>query len=150
MNCVSSTADVYRDVQYIANPILLLEDQYATIPVAAVKPACQQTDEEQLHTSFEQAISDRVLAVNRQLSRLSGPITDTGYGYVQPHTDELVQQDIPVMTGMTGMTVPLPAVVNPSGHVNIWQQIVLMVCLCLMLVLLGFDLMGVLIVYGGH
>jgi hypothetical protein len=112
--------------------------------VVAVKPAFQQTGEEELHTSFEQAISDRVLAVNRQLSRLSGPISDTGYGYVQPHTDELVQQDIPAMTS------PLPAAVNSSGHVNIWKQIVLMVCLCLMLVLLGFDLMGALIVYGGH
>jgi len=112
--------------------------------VVAVKPAFQQADEEELHTSFEQAISDRVLAVNRQLSRMSGPITDAGYGCVQPHTDELIQQDIPAMT------MPLPAVANPSGHVDMWKQIVLMVCLCLMLVLLGFDLMGVLIVYGGR
>src|SRR6185312_4792463 len=93
MNCVSSTADAYRDVQYIADtppraatrapsphlhpptplredqraatrapsphlhpPTPLQEDQYATIPVVAVKPAFQQADEEELHTSFEQAI----------------------------------------------------------------------------------------------
>jgi hypothetical protein len=120
----------------------LLEDQYATTPMAVVQPAFQFQGEEELHTSFEQAISDRVLAVNRQLNRLSGPIT--GVRYVQPHTDDLVHPDIPTMI------VPSPAVANPAHHENVWQPIVLMICLCLILVMLGFDLMGVLLLYGGR
>jgi hypothetical protein len=110
--------------------------------MAVVQPAFQFQGEEELHTSFEQAISDRVMAVNRQLSHLSGPITDTGY--VQPHTDDLVHPDI------LTIAIPLPAVANPSHHENVWQRIVLMVCLCLILVMLGFDLLGVLLVYGGQ
>ena len=143
MNCLScEPAEAYQGVQYIAEPMSLLEDQYATTPVAVVQPAFQFQGEEELHTSFEQAISDRVMAVNRQLSRLSGPITGTGY--LQPHTDDLVNTDIPTMV------VPLPAVANPSSHGNIWQRTVLMICLCLILVMLGFDLMGVLLLYGGR
>jgi hypothetical protein len=135
-------AEAYQGVQYIAEPMSLLEDQYATTPMAVVQPAFQFQGEEELHTSFEQAISDRVMAVNRQLSHLSGPITDTGY--VQPHTDDLVHPDI------LTIAIPLPAVANPSHHENVWQRIVLMVCLCLILVMLGFDLLGVLLVYGGQ
>jgi hypothetical protein len=120
----------------------LLEDQYATTPMAVVQPAFQFQGEEELHTSFEQAISDRVLAVNRQLNRLSGPIT--GVTYVQPHTDDLVHPDIPTMI------FPSPAVANPAHHENVWQRIMLMICLCLILVMLGFDLMGVLLLYGGR
>ena len=143
MNCLScEAAEVYQGVQYIAEPMSLLEDQYATTPMAVVQPAFQFPGEEELYTSFEQAISDRVMAVNRQLNRLSGPITDTGY--VQPHTDDLVHPDIPIMT------VPLPAIANPAQHGNVWQQTVLMVCLCLALVMLGFDLMGVLFLFGGR
>jgi hypothetical protein len=135
-------AEAYQGVQYIAEPMSLLEDQYATTPMAVVQPAFQLRGEEELYTSFEQAISDRVMAVNRQLNRLSGPITDTGY--VQPHTDDLVHPDIPTMT------VPLPAIANPAQHGNVWQRTMLMVCLCLALVMLGFDLMGVLFLFGGR
>jgi hypothetical protein len=143
MNCVSSKlADTYRNVEYIADPMSLLEDQYATTPMAAVQPAFRQSGEEEVYTSFEQAISDRVMAVNRQLSCLSGPITDSGY--VQPHTDELVEQDIAAITAL------LPDAANSSHHESVWQRTLLMVCLCLMLVMLGFDLMGVLLVYGGR
>ena len=143
MNCLScEPAEASQGVQYIAEPMSLLEDQYATTPIPAVQPAFQFQGEEELHTSFEQAISDRVMAVNRQLSRLSGPIT--GARYTQPHTDDLVHPDIPTMI------VPLPAVANPSYHENVWQRTALVICLCLLLVMLGFDLLGVLLLYGGR
>ena len=143
MNCVSSKlADTYRNVEYIADPMSLLEDENATTPMAAVQPAFRYPGEEEVYTSFEQAISDRAMAVNRQLSSLSGPITDSGY--VQPHTDELVEQDIAAITAL------LPGASNSSHHEGVWQRTLLMVCLCLMLVMLGFDLMGALLVYGGR
>src|SRR5438132_9883230 len=44
---------------------------YATTPMPAFRPVFQQPNEEELYTSFEEAISDRVLAVNRRLSHLS-------------------------------------------------------------------------------
>src|SRR6266487_6402371 len=49
------------------------EDIYATSPLVAVRPIYRQPNEEELHSSFEEAISDRVLAVNRQLRRLCVP-----------------------------------------------------------------------------
>src|SRR5438128_12492965 len=50
------------------------QDRFATMPVLAAIPAYQPSSEEELHTSFEQAISDRLLAINKQLSLISGPL----------------------------------------------------------------------------
>ncbi len=108
-----------------------LEDMYATTPMRVVKPTYHQPDEEELHTSFEEAISDRVLAVNRQLSRLSG--TNTGSLYVRSQTSAPVKRDGPV--------------VRPTLPGRAWQRDMLFVALSFMLVLVGFDLMGLLILY---
>lgn len=143
MHCVSpESADVYRNVQSIADLIPRWEDRYATVPVAVIQPDFQRYDEEELHTSFEQAISDRLMSVNRRFSRPSGPITENGYG--QPHTDELVEQDAPALA------VSFPADRTSSSHMSTWRRAVLMVCLCLILFMLGFDLMGVLLVFVGR
>src|SRR6266699_3577829 len=107
MNCVSSKlADTYRNVEYIADPMSLLEDEYATTPMAAVQPAFRKSGEEEVYTSLE--------------------------------------QDIAAITAL------LPGAANSSRHESVWQRTLLVVCLCLMLVMLGFDLMGVLLVYGGR
>jgi hypothetical protein len=108
-----------------------LEDMYATTPMAIVRSTYHQPNEEELHTSFEEAISDRVLAVNRQLSRLSG--THSGNLYLQSQTSAPVKRD-----GLAVRTT-LP------GHA--WQRDMLFVALAFMLVLAGFDLMGLLILY---
>ncbi len=44
----------------------VVEDRFVTMPVLPAAPAYQPANEEELHTSFEQAISDRLLAVNTQ------------------------------------------------------------------------------------
>ncbi len=143
MNCVfPKLADTDLHVEYSADPISQWEDQYTTVPMISIRPAFWQPSEEELHTAFEQAISDRLVGVNRRLSRLSGPITDSGYG--QPCTDELLGQNT------ANIAIPLPAAANSSHQTNTWQRIALMVCLCLILVMLGFDLMGVLLMYVGR
>ncbi|HJT56275.1 MAG TPA: hypothetical protein VJ761_07270, partial [Ktedonobacteraceae bacterium] len=120
----------------------LWENQYATIPMPTIQPAFQRYGEEELHTSFEQAISDRLMSVNRQFRRPSGPITENGYA--QPHTDELVEQEAPALA------VPFPADTNPLSHMSTWRQTALMVCLCLILFMVGFDLVGMLLVFVGR
>ncbi len=55
----------------------VVEDRFVTMPVLPAAPAYQPANEEELHTSFEQAISDRLLAVNKQLSLKSGPLAHT-------------------------------------------------------------------------
>src|SRR5438045_9246318 len=64
-----------------------VQDQFATMPVLTAAPAYQPPNEEELHTSFEQAISDRLLVVNKQLSLKSGPLAHTGH--LQLNTEPL-------------------------------------------------------------
>ncbi len=105
------------------------EDQYATVPIKAVRTFCQDNEEE-LHTSFEEAISDRVLAVNKQLRRLSGSLINTGP--LQPQTDALVtHSDHPRSSFLGGL----------------WQRGILIAGLALMLLMVGFDLMGLLVLH---
>src|SRR5271157_2828295 len=70
-NPAETELDILCNTTETATP----EDMYATTPLAVVCPTYAQPNEEELHTSFEEAISDRVLAVNRQLRRLSIPLT---------------------------------------------------------------------------
>src|SRR5436853_7518729 len=62
---VDDTYAVSTDMAFIGDAL------YATTPMPAFRPVFQQPDEEELYTSFEEAMSDRMLAVNRRLSHLS-------------------------------------------------------------------------------
>ena len=103
----------------------------ATTPMPAFRPVFQQPNEEELYTSFEEAVSDRVLAANRQLSHLS-------------RAHSRVRQSVShVECGRSS---------RESGGAlarvgNAWQSRVLLMSIALMLVLLGFDLMGLLVLY---
>jgi len=104
---------------------------YATTPMPAFRPVFQQPNEEELYISFEGAISDRVIAVNRQLSHLSR---------VRSRVRQRVSH---VECGRSS---------RESGGAlarvgNVWQSGVLLMSIALMLVLLGFDLMGLLVLY---
>lgn len=48
-------------------------DAYATVPMMAIQPSFVRADEEELHTSFEAAISDRLEDWSERLSHLSNP-----------------------------------------------------------------------------
>jgi hypothetical protein len=104
---------------------------YVTTPMPAFRPVFQQPNEEELYTSFEEAISDRVLAVNRQLSHLS-------------RAQSRVRQSVShVKCGRSS---------RESGGAlawvgNVWQSRVLLMSMALMLVLLGFDVMGLLVLH---
>ncbi len=102
----------------------------ATTPMPAFRPVFQQPNEEELYTSFEEAISDRALAVNRRLSHLS-------------RAHSRVRQSVShVECGRSSREGGALARVG-----NAWQNGVLLLSLALMLVLLGFDLMGLLVLH---
>src|SRR6266702_7089191 len=107
------------------------EDIYATSPLVAVRPIYRQPNEEELHSSFEEAISDRVLAVNRQLRRLSVPLTDNLS--VQSPTSTVVKRQ------------GLLACLTLLGQVS--RQAMLLIAIAFMLVMVGFDLMGLLVLH---
>jgi hypothetical protein len=125
------------------------EDCFATMPEMAAlamnTPVFQPADEEELHTSFEQAISSRLLAVNRQLDRISGPLSNSGQ---LPNTQplrgtRLLNQEVP----------PVATTKQPekkhlfSFATNTWQRAVFFGSLTLMSMMAGFDIMGLLILH---
>ncbi len=108
--------------------VALYDEAYATAPIAAVQPPC--FGEEELHVLFESAISNRLLAMREKMDRISGPL---------PHTSTHSYE------------TEAPPVVVPTQKRNLlvfhhrWQRPLLYSSLGLMLTLLGFDLMGLLV-----
>ena len=106
----------------------IVEDQFATTPIIAVHPALafERPDEEELYTSFELAISDRVIAMSKQLSRISGPLVNSqAVRSVRQQNDRI----------------------NPTFLSQAWKQCSLYMSLAMMFLLVGFDLMGLLMLY---
>ena len=105
------------------------EESYVTTPMAVVQPV--SLGEEELHALFESAISSRLLAMREQMDRISGPLP-----YTQLRTYE---------------TEMLPRVVmQPKKRFVLrhsWQRTLLYASLGLLLTMIGFDLMGLLVLY---
>ncbi len=103
------------------------EESYATAPMAAVQPA--RLSEEELHTQFETAISGRLLAMREQMDRISGPLP---YAQLRNYDTDV-----------------LPVVVKQPKNLFVfpcsWQRTFLYGSLALMLTMIGFDLMGLLV-----
>ena len=121
----------------------LVDNRFATEPIAVVKPAEQPLSEEELYTLFEQAISDRVQAVRARLNRISEPLTHqpltTGDGWytgsveVEPCTEPLRQcASVAIRSSLLSKT---------------WERCLILANLALLLMMSGFDLMGVLVLY---
>ena len=126
------------------NESSLVEDRFATMPVLTVNPLTQPLSEEELHTSFEQAISDRLMIVNQRLSLASGPLTYTYPQCSQVHTEPLGHTKVMNSTGY-------PPVPEQRHHTMLtkgdWRRLLTYGCLALMLMLIGFDLMGMLMLH---
>lgn len=115
---------------------LMVENMNATVPMAAVQPAYKPLDEEELHTSFEEAISDRLVALHWRLKPLSTSSLSYTHDTIMPSTRPSV--NTPVTQTAT----------CPSSRLgNIWQRGITCIGLALMLTLLGFDLMGLLVLH---
>ena len=157
MNCVilSKTTGLEMESYDMHSASLLdatIEDNYATSPMAVVSPAEYLYDEETLHTSFEQAISGRVSELQGRLSRLSAPQPVAGRSF---NTDPMMHaaatsfvkkaRDIEITTGSLHMD---PANAH-SHHVSLpgslQQRYTIWAALALTFAMLGFDLMGLLI-----
>src|SRR5437868_2552868 len=87
--------DVELDDYALQTDNVSVEDSYATTPMAAIHPLYQCPDEEELYTSFEAAISDRLVAVQERLSRISDLALNTpelqseAPAYQHPRTESL-------------------------------------------------------------
>src|SRR5579885_3727716 len=130
----SASAGVY-DLFMRGDSTLPMNNIYATIPMIAVeaqfafsRPVCPDTGEEELHTSFEQAISDRLLALNSRLQRITRS-TDPAFAPPSP-----------------GLQARARAHAEAARHSQArrmnWHHPLLLANLALMFLLLGFDVMG--------
>jgi hypothetical protein len=129
---ICEPANTELDMQSVTISMIQAEDLFATAPMIALSSTARQSDEEELYTSFEQAISDRARTISRQLSQLSGPVS--GLYSAQRTTDALLPWQA---------KTPGRALFGLKRHQ--WRRSVSHICLALMLVLLGFDLMGLLV-----
>lgn len=123
-SCTAATlADTELDLRCLSISSLHDEVSFATAPMLALSPAFTRSGEteEELYTSFEEAISERVAHVSRQLSSL--PLA------VQP-----------------GPTTSHARVVRRARGGQVPQRALTLFCLGLSLMLVGFDLMGLLII----
>jgi hypothetical protein len=132
-----------RNAHSVSADVSEVDDQFATEPLTAVKPAEQQVSEEELLRFFEQAISDRMQAISAYSNRVSGSLIH------QPHTtgdtrdtgsvDGALSTESLRKCGGAGMWSSLPG--NP------WQRSIILASLALLLLMIGFDLMRVLVLH---
>ena len=130
MNTIAyNPAKTEPDIRCMTTETSASEDMYSTTPLIVMRSIYRQPNEDELHSSFEEAISDRVLALNKQLRRLSVPLFD----------------NIPVQSSMYSH-VELP--VKPTHFTLLSsgsRQVMLLITIAFMLLMVGFDVMGLLI-----
>ncbi len=124
-------AETELDIRCITTDTGATEDIYSTTPLTITRSLYRQSNEEELHSSFEEAISDRVLVLNRQLRRLSIPLTE----------NLSVQTPLSSVVKMQGLSARLTSLGQAS------RQAMLRIAIAFMLVMVGFDLMGLLVLH---
>ncbi|HLI08509.1 MAG TPA: hypothetical protein VKV40_18245 [Ktedonobacteraceae bacterium] len=134
----TSTLADEREPFMRGNSTPLAYNTYATISMFAVEAqsalisSSPDSSEEELYASFEQAISDRVTAINSKLQRIT------------PSCGSALVPDSPCPTPVrAGRKMAR----NPLQFLGDWQRLVRLGCLALMFLLIGFDLMGLLVMY---
>jgi hypothetical protein len=132
-HCIACSPDESVDDTYAVSTDMVSSGDalYATTPMTAFRPVFQQPNEEELYTSFEEAISERLLVANWRLSHLS-----------RAHSS--VRQSVSHVEYGRSSRESGGALAR-VGYA--WQSRVLLISIALMLFLLGFDLMGFLMLY---
>jgi hypothetical protein len=123
----------------------VVDGAYATMPMAAIRPTYQSLDEEELHTSFENAISGRLNALHERLNSISN---------AQLHNPQQRSSHTNGIIPVAGVTtsaasdvdftnMPTMAQLQPQPALS-WQRRLMYIGLALIFIMLGFDLMGLL------
>ena len=126
---VYNPAETEPDIRCMSTETVAFEDLYSTTPLIRMRSIYRQPNEEELHSSFEEAISDRVLAVNKQLKRLSIPLADS----------------LPVLAPPYASIQPLSLREHYGILKYATRQVMFSMAIAFMLIMVGFDLMGLLV-----
>jgi hypothetical protein len=112
------------------------QDLFATAPMKAMRLEFDWLREEEAYTSFEAAISDRVLALKGRRIGMNEGAGAGARGNVKPAKG--------TMGALASRAV---ATWHKVCFARVWQRGLLFVGIALMLMLAGFDLMGWLVLY---
>lgn len=138
-------AECLRDLDIFTNDMPAFDDAFATIPMPSVPPAFLADQEEEVYTSFEEAISDRVLAMQRLLQTSQGRRQASRLPSTDPHWHTISESRGDARHRPVGICSFTPAANNISRLTQKWRHILLLGGLSLAMALLGFDLMGLLV-----
>src|SRR5215469_2170697 len=105
------------------------QDLYSTTPLKITGSMYQRPNEDELHSSFDEAISDRVLAFNKQRRSNSNPRIDSVSSLPSIQTE----------ASLPGSSA------DPKLLRHGTRDLILLVAVALMLLLIGFDVMGLLV-----
>ena len=122
LNPVETAMDIRSITTETAPP----EDLYSTTPLNSIHSLYRQSNEDELHSSFEEAISDRVVALNKQLRHLSVPLSD------------IVSEQSPIIVEAKQQSPLIRISLLRPGS----RKAMLLIAVALMLIMVGFDLMG--------
>ncbi|GCE26844.1 hypothetical protein KDA_23280 [Dictyobacter alpinus] len=124
----------------VCNHAATIDDDYGTAPMITVLPKQQPIDEEELlHSCFEEALNDRITGSHNNWHHLSdGSLNSIQRVPVNYATDEIVA--VTPGTKPLTMTDSSDTVLISGRHHNL-----IFVCLALTLILIGFDIMGLLV-----
>lgn len=106
-------------------------DLFATAPMQAIWREPDWQREEDMYTSFEAAISNRVLALKER--NICAPVSMYGRGDALPAIDRLVNKALTQWHNFCAR--------------GIWKRGMLLFITALGFMLIGFDLMGLLVLY---
>ncbi len=139
MNALLCNPCVRTDAELDICSVPVVQEDFATVTMQAIQPENTATDEEELHALFEEAISGRIdaLGISRNYGEsffaITGPLQNSAVrhalstltpGEVETHKHE---QKTPMSKG--------------------WLRNINYICIALMFMLIGFDLMGLLILH---
>jgi hypothetical protein len=105
-----------------------------------VQPVPPLLDEETVYASFEEALGDRLLELRWRLSHLSRVHRPT----LDIHYDLTALADSSLETSAQTSRLSLPEALARSSKL-LWLRSIMLSCLVVMCILLGFDLMGLLV-----
>jgi hypothetical protein len=105
------------------------EDRYATVPLKIVPPKRSTIDDDVLHASFDAALSERLTALNKRWNSLSS---------TPAYTTESLFNAQPAIEAKSRIACA-------AQSVYAWSRQIIYGCLALIFLLIGFDLMGLLV-----
>jgi len=132
MNCIATDLEVNQCAVQTDMPVM--GDSYMTQPMPVMTLPHELVDEEEVYSSFEEALSERQRALQWKLRLLSNSSL-----HAVRNTDPLAQQS--VTSAQTNVST------DASSSSRFWQHGLIFASLALILILTGFDLMGLLVLH---